>query len=118
MSDPGWSGHPGAKLQRVQIIKGWVDASGEAHEAVYDVVGDPDNGASVDLQTCEPIGAQSPLLCSLWTDPDFDAREHAFYYARVLENPSCRWNQYYCSARGVDCREPMGICRTQDADCQ
>ncbi len=114
MYDPGWSGHKGAKLQRAQIVKGWVDDDGQTHETVVDVAGNVNNGASVELDTCDPIGGRSRHLCGTWTDPDFDPNEHAFYYARVLENPSCRWNQYYCNARGVDCRASMGTCRTED----
>ena len=52
----------------------------------------------------------------MWTDPDFDPTQHAFYYARVLENPSCRWNQYYCNARGVDCSQLMGTCSSTAPD--
>ncbi|WP_323696953.1 DUF3604 domain-containing protein [Thiorhodovibrio litoralis] len=111
--DPGWSGHPGTPLQRAQIIKGWVDSIGQTHERVYDVAGTTDAEDKVDLQTCKPIGAGMNNLCTLWTDPDFDPDQHAFYYVRVLENPSCRWNHYYCNARGVDCSKPMGVCRGQ-----
>lgn len=113
LMDPGWSGHPGTRLQRAQIIKGWVDAAGQTHEKVYDVAGTTDDTNKVDLRTCRPTGGGSKSLCTLWTDPDFDPARHAFYYVRVLENPSCRWNQYYCNARGVDCNKPMGICRSQ-----
>jgi len=115
MKDAGWPGHSGTNLQRAQIIKGWVDAAGAIHEAVYDVAGNPNDGASVDLATCTPTGGSTAPLCTLWTDPDFDPAEHAFYYARVLEAPSCRWNQFYCNARQVDCSVPMGTCRSEGA---
>src|SRR5262245_7441186 len=109
--DPGWTGHPGTKLQRAQIIKGWVDGAGQTHEQVYDIAGDPNGNASVDLKTCKPKGGGGAEdLCAVWTDPAFRADQHAFYYARVLENPSCRWNQYFCNAKSIDCSKPMGTC--------
>ena len=106
MMDPlGWGGLPGTPLQLAQIIKGWVDEQGNAQEKVYDVFGDRTSPASVDLQTCTPQGGFADL-CAVWTDPEFDPRQHAFYYARVLEAPSCRWQQFYCNARQVDCSAP------------
>jgi hypothetical protein len=86
-----------AALQRIQIVKGWLDENGEAQEAVYEVAGDPANGASVDVDTCEPQGAGFASLCSVWEDPDFDPDQRAFYYSRTVENPTCRWNQQYCA---------------------
>ena len=131
--DPGWPDHPGTKLDRAQIIKGWVDASGATHEQVYDVAAGtgsltpilPGSGrtlptigdggtAAVDLRTCRPTGVGRASLCGVWQDPQFDPDQHAFYYARVLEEPSCRWNQYYCNARGVDCSAPLGHCASSD----
>ncbi len=109
LMEPGWKDHPGSKLQGIQIIKGWLDSHGQTQEAVYDVAGrTPKDRPSVpvDLRTCTPQGGGFTDLCAVWTDPNFDANQYAFYYARVLENPSCRWNQYYCIARGVDCRKP------------
>jgi len=114
--DPGGSGEVGAPLQRIQIVKGWVDADGETHEAVYDVAGDPDNGAGVDLDTCTPTGTGHASLCTVWQDPKFKPDQRAFYYARVIENPVCRWSTRLCNDLGVDCDNP-GSVPTQYAEC-
>jgi hypothetical protein len=96
-----------APLQRIQMVKGWIDASGRSFEQVFDVACsdggkvDPstrrcsDNGASVDPNTCEISQDKGAgQLQGVWVDPDFDPRQHAFYYARVLENPTCRWSTW------------------------
>lgn len=108
--DPGGQGVPSTPLQRIQIVKGWVEA-GEGREQVYDVAGTPGNGADVDLATCTPRGSGFESLCRVWSDPDFDPASPAFYYARVVENPSCRWNTWVCNARGVDCSDPGSVPR-------
>lgn len=98
----------GANLDRIQIVKGWLDAKGELHEQVYDVVwGDADKrqpgadgklpsvGSTVDVANAtwtNTIG--DPELITVWSDPDFDADQRAFYYARVLEIPTPRWTAY------------------------
>jgi hypothetical protein len=95
-----------ANLQKIQIIKGWAEA-GETHEEVYDVVCSDgkkpdatthrcaDNGAKVSLNDCsysKDKGASE--LSTTWSDPDFKPSNRAFYYARVLEDPTCRWSTY------------------------
>jgi len=102
LRDPGDHDVPSAPLQRIQIVKGWVDADGETHEAVYDVAGDPDNGAAVNPDSCEPTGEGFTDLCTVWRDALFDSAQHAFYYVRVLENPTCRWSTLQCQAAGVN----------------
>jgi hypothetical protein len=89
-------GRQGTPLQRIQIIKGWLNAEKQPMYKVFEVAGDPSNGADVDIETCERIGGGFDRLCARWTDPEFHAGERAFYYARVVENPSCRWNTYEC----------------------
>jgi len=101
-------------LDRIQIVKGWVDAAGERHEQVYDVAwsGDrspgadgklPPVGNTVDLATAtwtNTIG--TPELIAVWADPDFDPNLSAVYYARVLEIPTPRWTAYEAVRFGID----------------
>ena len=100
--------HPiGANLDRIQIIKGWLDKNGETHERIYDVAVsdgrtiDKDGrckkpvGNTVDIEVANwtnTIGASE--LAAVWTDPDFDPKAKAFYYARVIEIPTPRWVLY------------------------
>ena len=115
--DPGVAATPGLPLQRIQIIKGWVDAAGAHQERVFEVAGDPGNGASVNLKTCQPRGEGFSQLCGVWRDPDFDPARSAWYYARVVENPSCRWSQHICVANKVDCSRPETIGKGLEACC-
>jgi hypothetical protein len=104
-------------LDRIQVIKGWVDEAGEAHERVYDAAwsgerrlapdgGLPPVGNTVDLATgmySNSIGA--PQLRVVWEDPDFDRGQPAFYYVRVLEIPTPRHSLYDAIALGIDVAE-------------
>ena len=98
--DIGSASLPGTGLQRIQIIKGWV-RDGESHEKVIHVSGDnaPTYGNVVDTCTNESGFAQ---LCAVWNDPDFNPDEDAFYYARVVEQPSCRWSHRQCKTAMAD----------------
>ncbi len=103
----------GANLDRIQIVKGWVDAEGALHEKIYDVAwgGErkpgangklPPAGDTVDVANAtwtNTIGASE--LIAAWQDPDFDPAERAFYYARVLEIPTPRWTAYDAERFGV-----------------
>lgn len=115
LRDPGAPGEPVEPLQRIQIIKGWIE-NGEKREQIFEVAGNPDNGAGVDLSTCETSGPGFASLCAVWEDADFDPAQSAFYYARVVENPSCRWSTRQCLAAGVDCSAPDAV-PEEWADC-
>ncbi|MEM6579197.1 MAG: DUF3604 domain-containing protein [Pseudomonadota bacterium] len=97
----------GANLDRVQIIKGWIDASGETFERVYDVAVSGDRAIGEDGRAREPVGNTVDIenatytntigavgLQGFWQDPDFDPGEDAFYYVRALEIPTPRWTTY------------------------
>jgi hypothetical protein len=105
--DTGTETFPGTPLQRIQIIKGWLDKNGKKHEYVYDLkVAEGSEKASVNTDTCERTGQGADQMCVIWPDHGFDAKENAWYYARAVENPSCRWSRYACKAKGVDCSRP------------
>lgn len=105
LRDPGDGRRPGTQLQVAQIVKGWIEG-GTLHTRVFDVAGNRDSGAAVDEATCTPQGKGEDTLCAVWQDPAFDPAQHAYYYARVLENPSCRWSTYTCAALPVAQRPP------------
>jgi hypothetical protein len=106
--DAGTADRPGTLLQRIQIVKVWTQ-NGSAQEKVFDVAGDARNGATVDPTTCATSGPGAETLCAVWRDPDFAPGAHALYYARVLENPTCRWSTYVCNKAGVRCDDPSTV---------
>jgi len=113
-------------LDRIQIVKGWVDKRGNRHEKVYDAAwsGDrkpgsdgklPSVGNTVDMETAtwtNTIG--SPELITVWTDPDFDSDQRAVYYARVLEIPTPRWTLYEAVRYGIEMPTPEVPMTTQE----
>ncbi len=104
--DPGTDARPGTPLERIQIVKGWLDAAGDRHVEVFDAAGEVGD-AGVDVTTCAATGTSGATeLCTVWTDPDFDPAERAWYYARVVENPSCRWSTHACIALPEGDRPP------------
>jgi hypothetical protein len=117
-----WKDPLGAHLDRVQIIKAWVDGEGASFETIYDVAAtggrrpDPTShrvsavGNTVDVATASytnTIGAAR--LETVWTDPDFDPSVEAFYYVRVLEIPTPRWSTYDARAMGVEAPAPTSL---------
>ncbi len=103
-----------ANLDRVQVIKGWLDAAGQTHELIYDVA--CSDGRAIRDRRCErPVGSTvdlsgpsytntigDPLLTAHWVDPDFDPTQRAFYYVRVIEIPKPRWTAYDAARFGLD----------------
>ena len=110
-----------APLQRIQIIKGWIDMnSGRPKEKVFDVACSdglepdpitnrcPDNGARVNINDCSiTSNVGSSELKTVWKDPEFKVDDKAFYYVRVLENPTCRWSTWDAIKSGFKPREGL-----------
>jgi hypothetical protein len=105
----------GANLDRVQIVKGWLDAKGETHERVYDVIVSDGRKIDADGRCKTPVGNTvdvktatytnsigNALMLAYWKDPAFDPTQRAFYYVRVLEIPTPRWTTYDAAFFGVD----------------
>ncbi len=107
----------GANLDRVQVVKGWLDTDGTLQEKVYDVAWSDDRaadangkvpavGTTVDVDTASWVNSIGTAeLVTVWTDPDFDAAERAFYYVRVLEIPTPRWILYDKVRYGIELPE-------------
>ena len=104
----------GANLDRIQIIKGWLDNKGETHERIYDVVVSDGREIGADGRANGPVGNSvdipsatytnsigEAMLSAYWQDPDFDPQASAFYYVRVIEIPTPRWTTYDAAFFGV-----------------
>ncbi|MCZ6595474.1 MAG: DUF3604 domain-containing protein, partial [Bacteroidetes bacterium] len=104
----------GANLDRIQIIKGWLSADGETRERIYDVAVSDSRKIGEDGRCKIPVGNTvdvadasytnsigDTLLMGYWKDPDFDPKQSAFYYVRVIEIPSPRWTAYDAKRFGI-----------------
>jgi len=97
----------GANLDRIQVIKGWLDKAGKTHEKIYDVAVSDGRKIGADGRCKTPVGNTvdvagasykntigDAMLAAHWTDPKFDPKQRAFYYVRVIEIPTPRWTAY------------------------
>jgi hypothetical protein len=91
--DPAEGSRP---LQQMQLIKGWVDAEGKMYNEVMPIAGTPNNGADVDPTSAESRGDGHDTLCRVYRDASFNPELAAYYYLRVVENPTARWSVHDC----------------------
>jgi len=118
----------GANLDRVQIVKGWLDADGETREQVYDIAVSGDRTIGEDGRSQEPVGNTvnvenatysntigAPLFLAYWQDPDFDPEQHAFYYVRVIEIPTPTWVAKDVAFFGVEAPEDATLVHQERA---
>ncbi len=116
----------GANLDRVQIVKGWLDADGETQERIYDIAVSDGRTIGADGRCRTPVGDTvdvdnatytnsigDALLMGYWKDPDFDPGERAFYYVRVIEIPTPRWTAYDAKRFGIEMPEEVTM-KVQD----
>jgi hypothetical protein len=118
----------GANLDRVQIIKGWLDAKNEVHERIYDVAVSGGRKIGADGRCTTPVGNTvdvanatykntigTPLLTAYWKDPEFDAKQRSFYYVRVIQIPSPRWTAYDQKRFGIKMADNVPMTVTERA---
>jgi hypothetical protein len=118
----------GANLDRIQIIKGWLDSKGKTHERVYDVAVSDGREIGKDGRCKTPVGNTVDLeaanwtntigeseLLTVWTDPEFDPKQKAFYYARVIEIPTPRWVLYDKVRLGAEIPEGVTLVHQERA---
>ena len=112
----------GANLDRIQVIKGWVDSKGEMQERIYDVAVSDGRKIGKDGRCIQKVGSTvdiknatytnsigDALLMAHWRDPDFDPKERAFYYVRVIEIPTPRWTAYDAVRFGIDMPDKVSM---------
>jgi hypothetical protein len=118
----------GANIDRVQIIKGWLDANGNLQEKIYDVAVSDGRTIGADGRASTPVGNTVDVenatftntigdteLITVWADPDFDPKERAFYYVRVLEIPTPRWTAYDAKYFGVEVSDEVEMVHQERA---
>ncbi len=118
----------GANLDRIQIIKGWLGADGETRERIYDVAVSGGRKIGGDGRCKTPVGTTvdvadasytnsigDALLMGYWKDPDFDPRQRAFYYVRVIEIPTPRWTAYDAKRFGISMPDEVPMTVTDRA---
>jgi hypothetical protein len=118
----------GANLDRIQIIKGWLDKDGQTHERIYDVAVSGGRGIDADGRSRTPVGNTvdvanaayrntigAPLLSAYWKDPEFDPQQRAFYYVRVIEIPTPRWTAHDQKRFGIKMSDNVPMIVTERA---
>jgi hypothetical protein len=118
----------GANLDRLQVVKGWLDAKDAVHDRIYDVAVSGDRKIDADGRCKTPVGDTvdvakatwtntigAPELIAFWKDPDFDPQQRAFYYARVIEIPTPRWTAYDAKAFGITMPKEVPMTTTERA---
>jgi hypothetical protein len=118
----------GGNLDRIQIIKGWMDSKGQLHEKIYDVAVSDGRKIDADGRCKAPVGNTVDVpnatwtnsigdseLITVWKDPEFDANQRAFYYARVLEIPTPRWTAYDAKYFGIHLPEEVPMSQQERA---
>lgn len=108
-SDQGTRATEGVPLERIQIVKASVAEDGTVGETILDVAGRAASEKSLLEQGCHSVPDGHQAMCEVWTDTDFDPSVPAYYYARILEVPTCRWSERICRSRGVDCKDSATI---------
>ena len=112
----------GANLDRIQIVKGWVDGDGATREKIFDVAASGDRRPDPATHRVGPVGSTVDVgaatyantigatrLQAAWTDPEHNPNTEAFYYASVIEIPTPRWSTYDARAMGVPAPDPAQI---------
>ena len=107
LRDAGTTEEPGNRLERLQVVKGWVGEDGLYEQRVVDVAGASTPDDALSTETCLPPTTGQDVLCGVWTDPEFHPDQAAVYYARVIETPSCRWSTHRCNAASAAERPPF-----------